>query len=1087
LDLLLGYIEQHVGDLAADLLPSLREGDVGLRSADPAQLRRVVEETGRHLIRYARTRDPFHLDDMQRELSTLRPGGLHLSAVVRLLFGLEDLVAIRAIAGARDLEEFIDDLRALRATLREALCTLADRYQQRFVRVSMPAPGLAGTLPVRPSSSIEGTRPPVPDSPTSPPALDSEMLRPSRPVGRAEELRQLWGRLRALSAHPDSVHQVVGIKAVDGLGKTTLVRTFLERVEQRLGHRPVALMAQTARLFELPDWPMAALLRSAFGTALGVAGNEERVARGLADLTDQSGRSLKRHLPWLMRFLGEERADDGGQERSPRSIGLAMRDALVATIEALARRAVDRTGAPLFLVFEDAHELDGPTWTRLGEMLRRVDPTAPIMVLLTYQAQFSVPGEVGRLGGFTEMTLQPFDMEESEQLIDAVLEPNGLEEQTRLRLGLGSQGSPLLLFEAVRQLVEDGVLGRQGRRWMEVSPLPEGAFADLATIVVRRRLGLDDVANEVLEVLAVIEDTIGGRVLEEVASRRGVAADDLVPALGRLESRGLITAELGELGVSARLRHPLVRDEIYRQMGTERRRLLHEDAGEVFLLLRGTSAFPSLAARHLALAGLPARGLDGLITGIRRALRINALPTALELCRQAIGVLNTVEPESLDRYLYAIVRLRERVYARLGATPLRRVDLREAAHLSSTVGTDADRREIGLRAAEISLRRGDLADARARIDAAGQGLTPGDATLARVRLAQALTAWQGGRLAEASTLLVQAVTEAGPEPAWPGALRARLRHAQGIVQAGHRRGPAALAHLFEAWRIHRRRGDPYDEAMVIDTLADVFQAEGRLLDADRLLRRGEGLVRDIGAPRVRARMLLRLGELHAAIGNFDEAEVHFGEALRLVDKASDRVTYAAATIGRGRILVNRGLFDEAMPLLAQCLKDLGREADGERVYVDALVALATNFALFARGEKLVLGGLRYAREAAEKAAAMGHWVGRVRAWVVQVRGLLILERLDEATHALEQLERVCAEALSVDPYLQRMQIEVGWCRYLVARSRGAEAAANSALTEAWDEFTAQLAVLEGSGYERGFVANLVLHRELKQAVDSRAA
>ncbi|MCA9526149.1 MAG: AAA family ATPase, partial [Myxococcales bacterium] len=494
MELLLGYIEQHVSELAADLLPSLREGDAALASADPVLLKRVVEETSRHLVRYARTRDPFHLDDLQRDLAALRPAGIHLSAAIRLLFGVEDLVAIRAMPDPEDLEEYVDDLRALRATLREAICTLADRYQQRFVRVSMPSmePVAQGTLPVRPPPPVEPQRrvtrePSVVPAPAAPELLLNSL---TRPVGRAEELRLLWGRLRALSAHPDSIHQVVGIKGADGLGKTTLVRTFLERVEQRLNHVPVALTAPAARLFELPDWAIPALLRPVFGAGLGLAANEERVARTLTELTDANGRPLKRHLPWIMRFLGEEREDDEGASRSPRAVGLAMRDALVAVIEALARQAVDRTGAPLFLVFEDASELDGPTWTRLGELLRRVDPTAPLMVLLTYDAHFTVPGEVGRFGGFTEMTLAPFDMDESEQLINAVLDPNDLDEQTRLRLTVGAQGSPLLLAEALRQLVEDGIIGRKGRRWSELQPLPEGAVTDLATIVVRRRLGL---------------------------------------------------------------------------------------------------------------------------------------------------------------------------------------------------------------------------------------------------------------------------------------------------------------------------------------------------------------------------------------------------------------------------------------------------------------------------------------------------------------------------------------------------------------------------------------------------------------------
>ncbi|MEZ4467524.1 MAG: hypothetical protein R3F43_24555 [bacterium] len=274
MELLLGYIEQHVSELAADLLPSLREGDAALASADPVLLKRVVEESSRHLVRYARTRDPFHLDDLQRDLATLRTGGIHLSATIRLLFGVEDLVAIRAMPEPELLEEYIDDLRALRATLREAICTLADRHQQRFVRVSMPSMESVspGTLPVRPPPPVEPQRRPTREPSVAPAPAAPELLLNSltRPVGRAEELRQLWGRLRALSAHPDSIHQVVGIKSVDGLGKTTLVRTFLERVEQRLGHRPVTLTAPAARLFELPDWAIPALLRPVFGAGLGM-------------------------------------------------------------------------------------------------------------------------------------------------------------------------------------------------------------------------------------------------------------------------------------------------------------------------------------------------------------------------------------------------------------------------------------------------------------------------------------------------------------------------------------------------------------------------------------------------------------------------------------------------------------------------------------------------------------------------------------------------------------------------------------------------------------------------------------------------
>lgn len=1055
MEVLLSYIERNAAEIAADLLPSLQSSDSALKALDPALVTRALAGTALQMARFARSRDPSHLAALDRELATA--GDLGSPSIVRILFGIEDLAAIRGGSGYRDLEDLIDDLRALRATVREALCALMAR------------------APAAPP--VRATRPRTIESP-----VVQELLRPARLIGRADELRQLWGRLRALSAHPDSVHQVVGIKAPDGFGKTTLVRTFLERVQQRLGHPPTVVSFRAARLFELPDWPFASLLRSALNAPLGVPGNAARIAQTLGELSEATGVDLDDAQSYVMRFIGEETNADTASRLSARRIGIGMRDAAAAVVEALARRAVEASGAPLFVVLEDASELDSPTWARLGQLLRRVPATAPLLVLLTYDMHFVVPNEVNRFGDFSEIQLKPLDMSECEALIDATLEPNTLDEQTRLRLAVGAQGSPLLLIEAIRYLSLIGVLARGTEGWTERRALPEGALSELAVIVRARRRGLSPQASDLLEMLAVVEDTLGGRVLQEVAARRGITFEELNDGLEQLESSGLVRTRRDEFGVVAQVRHPLIRDEIYRQMSLDRRRGLHEDAGEVFSRLPGTAAFPSVAARHLALAGLPARGLEGLLSGIERCLRINALDTALELCRQAVSVLNNVDTSVLNQYLYAIVRRRERVYARLGATPLQRVDLREATHLAQSVGTDTERHQISLRVAGVALQRGDTSEAMERSEAVAVAVADNSPERARARMLQAIAAWQVGRVEQADAL----ITELGELPSsWPVALRARVLHVRGMTAAGRHRGAEAIHHFFEAWRLHRLRGDTHDEALTIDALADVFLSFGRVLDAERLLRRAERLVEDAGVPRLRARLMLRMAVLHADFGDFDEAEALFSDALRLVDKSADRLLHAVATIGRGQILINRGQFDDAMPLLAQCLKDLGRDVDGEAIYVNALVALATNFALFARGDKLVLGGLRYAREAADKAAAIGHWPGRIRALVVQVRGLLVLRRVDDADKALSTVDQVMTAALRVDPHLERLRIGVEYCRHLVCVAQGAPLEAKRALDAAWLELQSQLGCLDGSGYERGFLNNLHLHRELKQAMDAR--
>ncbi len=1080
---LVSYIEGHLDELVDDLLLSLREVDPAVRDEEPTRVQMGMREGLWHFTLFAESRDPHHLDNGYDALTSIwRSDRLRPSTVIRAICQFEDLVVIRSQGLYVDPDDFIDAMRALRAVTREALAVYCDRLKSG-IGPSSTSPGdtAGGTMSdVEPVDDLRRTRA---DSPSAR-ALVEQLAR-VRPVGRSDELRQVWARLRVVTSL-EGGHQVVGIKAPDGFGKSTLVTTFLDRVERQIEGPPSVLRVRVPRLFDLPGWPIAALVREAFGLTLGGRDSAERVRDGLNRLSDLAPtlpvdrETLIEGAPHQARLLGLE-AEGWGTPDVGRAGRVGRRRALVSLFEALSLQARQQTRGPLFIVIEDAGEMDAPSWDILRHLLLRVRPVAPLMVLLTYDARFSVPPSLTRSPAFTEVPLQPFDMNEGELLIDAMLTPNQLDEQTRLRLHAGTQSSPLLLHEAIRQLVYDGIIGLDGDGWVEITRLPDGEIGELSGIVGRRRALLTPLAKEVLDILTVVEDTADAEVFDAMLARRGIGSEGRDRAVSELLERGLVdNAMVFGLPVP-RSRHPLVRDELYRQMSVDQRRAIHEDAGEVFGELSGSSAFPSLAAGHFGFANRPLRALDGLLDGIDRCLETQELTGALDLCSQAMGLLASAPRNEQDRLMYQVLLRRERIYALLGHQDLRQQDFAQLDDLARRVGTPEQIEGLALRRASMLVLSGQHEQAEDML-AEFIGADEPERS-ARVRLALALNDWQQGRGHDAALYLTEALRGAH---ALSTATRGRLLMVLGRIRTAEGQLDEALYHGFEAWRCYRMAGDLLGEGLAVAWIAEIFWIRGRVLDADALLRRADALLAEVEEPRARKRVLLRLAQLHAYFGDFDEAGALYGEALEGTDKQRDRLLHAEAIIGQGRILVHQGRLEEATSMLAACLKELGgRRAVREPLYIDTQLALATNLALSAKGEKLIGGGLRYAQEAAASAAEIGHHEGLVRALVIQLRGLMVLDRAQEAVQRLPELVEATRAAIDAQPRFGRLLAEVELCRSLVHRAMGDHERASEAAERAWAELSKQLELLRGSGYERGFLTNIIPHREIVQAVGDR--
>jgi len=1107
---LLSYIDEHLSELSGDLLPSLLDVDAVYREVQGSLLAAGVHQALWHFTQYARTRDPQQLEAVWRAMQSMwPPDRFYFSSVVRVVFGFEDLLAVRTVRQFHDPELFLDELRLMRVVAREALCTLSDRLQGRYGQ-ALPGgsraepqtqPVTPAPMPFRGGQALELAPLGVDVSPVAghvearlPSPRDAgrsigpgavQALGFDTFVGRAAAIARLWDGLATVGAPGAAHHEVIGIKAPDGYGKTRLVQRFESVIRTELGVAPLVLRGRTPRLFSLPLWPITQLLRGYFEVPMGVFGIEERVRDGVAQLVeylpDEATRQgLLEARAGLLDLLGDPDTLAGRARPDPRAVGLRRKRALVAFVEAVAARATVETNAPLLLLVEDTGEMDGPSWEMLQHLLTHVRPRARMMLVFTYHGHAFVPAEIGRYPGFTELVLDPFDLGEGEAQLDALLEPNVLSKALRLKLIGSSEGSPLLLAHAVRGLVADGVLGLRNGKWCELAARPAGeALPDLQQMLGARLARLPQTAREVAEIVAVIEDATGGAILKEVAARRAIGGDELDAALSRLSAEGLVEVSGTDDDRTVRIPHALLHDEIYRQMPADRRRQLHEDAGEVYGRLLGAPGVPALAADHLAQAGHASRALHGLLDGVDRCVRSHDLLGATELCNQAVDLLKGLGRDDQDRFLFQVLLRRERVLSLLGDREAQGADLRKLEPLAVKVATEQERTQLAFRRARFSIQ------GAAHAEVEGLLLPPGARPTARALFVLGVNEWQQGHRVEARGLLEEAA--AGRLSEMPERVRARVLHALATIDAREGRMPEALNHFFESWRANRRAGDVLGEALTIQQLGNLYWTWGRLMDADRLLRRAERLLGEAGETRARSRCLVQLGNLHASMGDFDDAFRCFGDVLQSAEKDVARLDHVAAVIGQSRILVCRGNYENATSLVGQCLKELARRPVRHPIMVDVLVTMAMTFAVAARGKQLVVGALNYANEAADKATEMSYFKGLVQALCIQVRALLALGRHSEAEAKLADLDVAFASAVQRDVRLERLRAEVDLYRHGVRKARGDTAGAEQARQAAWNELMAQVRCLEGTGLERGFLSNIVPHREILQAMEREEA
>ncbi len=811
------------------------------------------------------------------------------------------------------------------------------------------------------------------------PGPDQVGSRPDPPlVGRDRELEILRSAFDLAVVERSSV--LVTVLGPAGIGKSRLAREFAGRV----GSDAILLRGRCLPYGDgITFWPIADVVKQ---------------ASGITDADDRSDA----HSRIEAAMNG---APDGALvvERVAGVTGFGSTVAgLQETFWAI-RQFLEWTGRdrPLLVILDDLQWAE-PTLLDLVEYLGGWSRGVPMMLLCLARPDLMDvrPTWASEIATASVLSLDPLDAQESQQLVSELLGGSSLEEEAFGRIAEPAAGNPLFLEEMLRMLDDDGLLLRQGDRWVATSDLGDVRVPDSIHALLGARLDrLSSEERTVIRSASVVGKVFWWGAVAELAPEP--VRSHVGSALQTLVRKDLIQPEPSTFaGEDAfRFHHILIQETAYRGTPKQVRADLHESfavwlegtAGDRFVELeevigyhleqayRYRSELSSLTEREQALA--TRAGLRLAPPGIR-AFERRDIPAATDLLGRATALLPRAHP---DRRV-ALIALGEA--------------LEEAGDLGPALGAfdeaevsakEADDPVSAANAAILRLFLSEMTDPRASVEPLGEAerliatleAAGDDRGLARAWVLIGNLHWNHARYGEADDALARSIEHArragatreesdalgrytgtgtyGPAPAEEIERRCRelLERSDGTgyeapalralawVRAMQGRFDDARELVQASRAIFEDLGLRLRSTFVSETAGEIEMLAGDAVAAEREFRSGFDAAVDMGEQGFQATIAAALAHALIEQGRLDEAEemVSAGELTGAEDDVSTRVLGRSA---RARIQAGRGRYEEAARIARDAVT-ISETTDDLNMRGDTLVSLAT--VLLASGDR----------------------------------------------------------------------------------------------------------------------------------------
>ncbi|MSQ15368.1 MAG: hypothetical protein EXR50_05850, partial [Dehalococcoidia bacterium] len=723
-------------------------------------------------------------------------------------------------------------------------------------------------------------------------------------VAREAELRQLQTAFDNALSGNGSLTMVVG---EPGIGKTAICEQLTTYVSLRggrtlLGHcyeegslsMPYLAFVEAMRTYVLERSPEA--LKDELG-----AGAAD-VARIVSEIRDK--------VQIEMRPSGDPEDD---------------RWRLLQSVTSFLRNA--SSTQPMLVVLEDLHWSDKGTLDLLVHLARNL-AGARLLIIGTYRdvevdrahPLSSVLAELRRASSFGRVTLRGLNIDEVLRMIKAITgqdAPWGLAEAMYKQ----AEGNPLFIQEALRYIVEEGMMTRQDGRWQSGDALAMSIPEGLRDVIGKRLSRLSPECNRLLTVAAVI-----GRDFDLGILSRMVNTDEesLLTSLEEAVRVGVLEERSQVGGVHYRFTHAFFRQTLYEETGAARRIRLHQQVGKA--LEEGYKArlteHAAELAEHFSHSSDPSdlgKAVSYGETAAQKAMSVFDYGEAARLLERAIDVQEVLDPDDKAKHCDLLLVLAEALMP--AGEPLRVYEsVAEAAFSLAEALSDRARTSRACRIALVALRRygaGTIYGTPAFGLWAGRAdryAEPGtiDRVYADEALAVIMTA--AGRWAESWSGRMRAL-ETARQLDDPEALFYAVRGVlNGDAAAQHKKARLELAEEFS-----KRANEGVTArtlGLVLTTSGNEFLASGDREGAERVWRQMDELATRTQDSYIRLQSLVVEGLLHKVDGHLEDA-VAIGERLVVWSEELGSPImgrqFATAVMVQPLLLLGRG--EEALSLL----------------------------------------------------------------------------------------------------------------------------------------------------------------------------
>lgn len=636
----------------------------------------------------------------------------------------------------------------------------------------------------------------------------------------------------------------------------------------------------------------------------------------------------------------------------------------VRTHEAVCDLLATRLLGPLVVALEDAEHMDDASAELVAAVLARVVGSQPWLAVVT-RSESRDGLHTGRGYDADVVTLGPLGPDAAGRLVAALAERTPVAAHLLPQLTERAAGNPLFLAELVAAQAGGA------------EELPRSVEAIVAARI--DRLAPDD--RRALRHLSVLGDRFSADLIDVALGPLGVHRGQ-TERWRRLE--GFVVGD----GADFAFRNALVRQVAYEGLAYRRRRELH---GRVADALTGMPERAAQLPLHLTRAQRWEEAWDRALEAAERARHDAANAVAGELYEMALTAARHIGPPA-DSVARAAARAGE-VWERAGVWQRALDAYRQAVAVTAD---PLDLLLLEVQRARVHQSAGRYPQALRLYARVRTALRELPASLARDRCdARACVGYATVRLSQgqpASSIEHGLQALAPAERSGDHEALARACHVLDRAYVALGEYETAARYRDQALPVFAALGDLPAQGTVLHDLGSDAQRAGRLEEALWLYERSHEVRSRAGDVVRAAGSANAIGEVLLALGRDGEAESRFAEALRSWRGARFPRGVNVALCNLGRVALQRGAPDRALPLLAEA-RAVAVELRSETLLSETSVALGETF--------LALGRFVEAWEAATDALTVGGAGVGVSAHRVRAQALAMTGGHERAEQELE--------------------------------------------------------------------------------------